>query len=44
MKWSVPWFECDESLTWRCLNSNSEYFASFTFIFISCGETHLLDS
>jgi hypothetical protein len=22
IKWSVPWFDCDESLTWRGLNSN----------------------
>jgi hypothetical protein len=31
-KWSVPWFDCDESLTCRCLNSNPGYFGSFTFI------------
>jgi hypothetical protein len=23
---SVPWFDCDESLTWRGLNSNLGYF------------------
>jgi hypothetical protein len=41
-KWSVPSFECDESLTWRGLNSNPGHFDSFTFIFVSCGELHLL--
>jgi hypothetical protein len=30
-KWSVPWFECDESLTWRYLNSNPK---QFCFIFL----------
>jgi hypothetical protein len=29
-KWSVPWFDCDESLTWWGLNSNPRYFDSFT--------------
>jgi hypothetical protein len=43
-KWSVPWFECDESLTWQGLNSNSGHFASFTFIFVSCVKSRLLVS
>jgi hypothetical protein len=43
-KWSVPWFDCDGSLTWRGWNSNSGQFGYFTFIFISCGESYLLVS
>jgi hypothetical protein len=43
-KLSVYWFDCEESLTCRCLNLNPEYFCSFTFILISCGETCLLVS
>jgi hypothetical protein len=43
-KWSIPWFDCDELLTLRGLNSNLEYFCSFTFIFVSCGESRLLVS
>jgi hypothetical protein len=30
-KWSVHWFDCDESLTWRGLNSNLE---KFYFVFL----------
>jgi hypothetical protein len=30
-KWSVPWFDCDESLTWRGLNLNS---GQFHFVFL----------
>jgi hypothetical protein len=30
-KWSVPLFDCDESLTWRGLNSNP---GKFCFIFL----------
>jgi hypothetical protein len=44
IKLSVPWFDCDESLTWRCLNLNSEHFGSFSFIFILFGELRLLVS
>jgi hypothetical protein len=33
-KLSVPWFDYDKSLTWRCLNSNLRLFVCFTFIFI----------
>jgi hypothetical protein len=44
IKWSVPWFDCDESLTCRGLNSNSRHFNGFTFIFVSCGESRLLIS
>jgi hypothetical protein len=29
--WLVPWFDCDESLTWRGLNSN---LGQFCFIFL----------
>jgi hypothetical protein len=29
------WFDCDESLTWRCLNSNPGHFGCFTFILVS---------
>jgi hypothetical protein len=43
-KWSVSWFDCDESLTWRGLNSNPGCFIYFTFIFVSCEESHLLVS
>jgi hypothetical protein len=42
--WYVPWFDSDESLTWRCLNSNPEWFVCFTFIFVSFGESCLLVS
>jgi hypothetical protein len=35
---------CDESLTCHELNSNPKYFGDFTFILISCGESHLLVS
>jgi hypothetical protein len=40
-KWSVPCFVCDESLTWRGLNSNLGHFGYFTFIFVSFGESCL---
>jgi hypothetical protein len=30
-QWPVPWFDCDESLTWRGLNS---YLGQFCFIFL----------
>jgi hypothetical protein len=30
-KWSVPWFDCDGSLTWRGLNSNPR---QFRFVFL----------
>jgi hypothetical protein len=43
-KWPISWFDCDESLTWQVLNSNSGRFAYFTFIFVSCGESYLLVS
>jgi hypothetical protein len=33
-KWSVHWFDCDESLTCHGLNSNSGDFGGFTFIFV----------
>jgi hypothetical protein len=35
-------FDCDESLTWRCLNSNPGHFVCFTFIFVLFGESRLL--
>jgi hypothetical protein len=41
---AVPWYDCDESLTCRGLNSNAGHFSCFTFIFISCGESCLLVS
>jgi hypothetical protein len=41
---SVPWFDCDESLTWRCLNSNPRRFRYFTFILVLFGELRLLIS
>jgi hypothetical protein len=31
-KWSVSWFDCDKSLTWRGLNSNP---GQFRFVFLS---------
>jgi hypothetical protein len=40
----ISWFDCDESLTWRDLNSNPGHFDSFTFIFMSCGESRLIVS
>jgi hypothetical protein len=43
-KWSVPWLDCDESLTWRYLNSNLGWFVCFTFIFVLFGESWLLIS
>jgi hypothetical protein len=43
-KWSVPWFDCDESLTCQGLNLNPGHFGCFTFILISCGESCLLVS
>jgi hypothetical protein len=33
-KWSVPWFECDESLTWHGLNSNPGHFCGSTTIYL----------
>jgi hypothetical protein len=30
-KWSVPWFDCDESLTWQGLNLNP---GQFHFVFL----------
>jgi hypothetical protein len=36
--------DCDESMTSRCLNSNSGWFDCFTFIFVSFDESHLLVS
>jgi hypothetical protein len=44
IEWSVPWFDCDESLTWRGLNSNPKRFSSFTIILVSFGESYLLIS
>jgi hypothetical protein len=43
-KSSVPWFDCNESLTWRGLNSNSGHFSCFTFIFVLFGESCLIVS
>jgi hypothetical protein len=43
-KWSVPWFDCDESLTWWGLNSNLGHFGCFTFILCFIGESCLLVS
>jgi hypothetical protein len=42
-KWSVSWFDCDESLTCRGLDSNLGYFSCFTPICL-CGELCLLVS
>jgi hypothetical protein len=36
--------DCDDSMTFRGLNSNAGYFGGFTFIFVSCGELRLLVS
>jgi hypothetical protein len=41
-KWSVSWFDCDESLTCQGLNSNPEHFGCDTFILVSVGESRLL--
>jgi hypothetical protein len=41
---SVPWFDCDESLTWWGLNLNLGWFGCFTFIHCSFGELCLLVS
>jgi hypothetical protein len=43
-KWSIPWFDCDESLTCRGLNSNLKHFCCFTFIFVFVAESCLLVS
>jgi DNA-binding transcriptional regulator of glucitol operon len=32
-KWSVFWFDCDESLTCRGLNSHSRHFGSFFYLY-----------
>jgi hypothetical protein len=41
----VSWFDCDESLTCRALNSNlGQCFICFTFIFVWFGESCLLVS
>jgi hypothetical protein len=32
--WSIPRFDCDESLTYHGLNSNPGDFGGFTFIFV----------
>jgi hypothetical protein len=38
-KWLVPWFDCDESLIWRGLNSNpGEFCFFFTFVLL---ENHI---
>jgi hypothetical protein len=41
---NVPWFDYDESFTWRGLNSNSGHFCGFTFNIASFGELRLLVS
>jgi hypothetical protein len=41
-KWSIPLSNCDQSLTCQCLNLNLGHFDSFTFIFVSFRESHLL--
>jgi hypothetical protein len=43
-KWSVPWFDGDESLTWRGLNLNLRRFGCFTFMLCFIGESRLLVS
>jgi hypothetical protein len=43
-KWSVFWFDYDESLTCICLNLNMGHFGCFTFIFVSFRESCLLVS
>jgi hypothetical protein len=43
-KWPVPRFDCDESLTWRGLNSNPRHFSGSTTFSYSCGESRLLVS
>jgi hypothetical protein len=40
-KWSVPWFDCDESLTWRGLNLSPRCFICFTFILVLRLENHV---
>jgi hypothetical protein len=41
---TVPWFDCNESLTCRGLNLNLRYFGCFTIILVSCEESCLLVS
>jgi hypothetical protein len=42
---SVPWFDCDESLTWARFEFKSEIVLFyFSFIFVSFGESCLLVS
>jgi hypothetical protein len=38
-KLSVPWVDCDDSVTSHCLNSNLGHFGYFSFIFVSRGES-----
>jgi hypothetical protein len=40
-KWSVPWFDCDESLTWRCLNSNPRQFCFIFLLSLSHSDNHV---
>jgi hypothetical protein len=39
--WSVPWFDCDESLTWRGLNSNLVYFCFVFLLSLFHSENHV---
>jgi hypothetical protein len=39
--WSVPWFDCDESLTWRGLNSNPGQFRFVFLLPLFCMENHI---
>jgi hypothetical protein len=43
-KWSVPWFDCDESLACRDLNLNLGHFGGFFLYLCSCGESSLIVS
>jgi hypothetical protein len=38
--WSVPWFDCDESLTCHGLNSNPGHFSGFILILVHM-ENHI---
>jgi hypothetical protein len=37
----VPWFDCDKSLTWRCLNSNPGQFHFIFLLSLLCLENHV---
>jgi hypothetical protein len=39
--WSVPWFDCDESLTWRGFNSNPGQYRFVFLLSLSRSKNHV---